>query len=85
MALILAGVAWVVLHRDSIGVAQLQSTIDGLGVWAPIAFVGLYAIGTIVASATNAGLTSSGRRVFIGFSFPVVDRPNANAKPPASK
>jgi uncharacterized membrane protein YdjX (TVP38/TMEM64 family) len=43
-----ACVAWVVLHRDLITTAAIETWLRGLGFWAPAGFVLIYAVGTVV-------------------------------------
>jgi uncharacterized membrane protein YdjX (TVP38/TMEM64 family)/rhodanese-related sulfurtransferase len=50
--LLLAGIAlaviWVALNRGRLDPAALDAWLAGLGVWAPVTYVGLYAVGTVV-------------------------------------
>jgi uncharacterized membrane protein YdjX (TVP38/TMEM64 family)/rhodanese-related sulfurtransferase len=40
--------AWATIHRDQINLAALDAVLSKLGLWAPIAYIALYAIGTVV-------------------------------------
>jgi uncharacterized membrane protein YdjX (TVP38/TMEM64 family)/rhodanese-related sulfurtransferase len=44
--LLLAGFAWIVTHRGAIDTTAIEAWVQGLGVWAPIVFVLLYATAT---------------------------------------
>ena len=41
-------IVWVAFNRDRFDVALLDAWVSGLGVWAPLIFVALYVIGTVV-------------------------------------
>jgi uncharacterized membrane protein YdjX (TVP38/TMEM64 family) len=43
-----AGVAWIVMHRDLINAGAVETWLQGLGVWAPVGFVLIYAAGTVL-------------------------------------
>jgi uncharacterized membrane protein YdjX (TVP38/TMEM64 family)/rhodanese-related sulfurtransferase len=45
--IVIAGVAWASLHRDQINLATLDAWIGSLGLWAPFAFVVLFALATV--------------------------------------
>ena len=42
-----AGVAWVVMDRNLINTGMVETWIHGFGVWAPVGFIVLYAVGTV--------------------------------------
>jgi len=44
---VIAGVVWAGLHRDQINLATLDAWIGSLGLWAPFAFVMLFALATV--------------------------------------
>jgi uncharacterized membrane protein YdjX (TVP38/TMEM64 family)/rhodanese-related sulfurtransferase len=44
---LVAAVAWVALHRDQINLATLDAQLGSLGLWAPVGYVIVYAIGTV--------------------------------------
>lgn len=50
--LILAGIAtaiaWAGVHRDELHPTALNAWLSGLGLWAPVIYVGLYAAGAVV-------------------------------------
>lgn len=46
--LIVAAAAWVLMHRELFDVGALEPAIRELGVWAPVSFVLIYAIGTVL-------------------------------------
>jgi uncharacterized membrane protein YdjX (TVP38/TMEM64 family) len=49
LALALAGaIAWALMHRDQLNPADLQQQIQHLGPWAPLAFIGLFALATVL-------------------------------------
>lgn len=45
--LLIAVVAWAAFHRDKFDLATLDSWLSSLGLWAPVGYVVLYAIGTV--------------------------------------
>src|SRR5262245_26662461 len=45
---ILAGASWLGLSRGHLDVAQIESAIGSLGPWGPVAFVALFALGTVL-------------------------------------
>lgn len=46
--LLLTGVALVALNRDKVDAAQLQAWVDDTGPWAPLLFMGIYILGTVL-------------------------------------
>ncbi|GAK34395.1 hypothetical protein JCM17846_32600 [Iodidimonas nitroreducens] len=48
LASVAAAITWAALNRDRLDPAALDAALSGLGVWAPIAYVCLYAVGTVV-------------------------------------
>ena len=48
LAAIASAVLWAAFHRDQFAVASLDRWLASLGLWAPIVYVLLFAIGTIV-------------------------------------
>lgn len=46
--LLAAAIGWVVLNRDSLDAAMLEARLAALGLWAPLAFAALYALGTVL-------------------------------------
>ena len=44
---LVAAAVWATVHRDQINLATLDSSLGSLGLWAPIGYVVLYALGTI--------------------------------------
>lgn len=48
LALLVAGAVWALAHSPMLDVASLEAWLHGLGVWAPVAFVALYVIGTVL-------------------------------------
>ena len=49
LALALAGgIAWALVHRDQLNPAELQQKIQTLGPWAPLAFIALFALATVL-------------------------------------
>ena len=66
LALVLAlaaGVAVVVGLREHVQVIELEAKVRALGVWAPLAFVALYAVGTVLF-APGSVLTLAGGALF---------------------
>lgn len=45
---IVAAIAWAWTYREELDVAAFEAWLSGFGLWAPIAYLGLYAVGTIV-------------------------------------
>jgi uncharacterized membrane protein YdjX (TVP38/TMEM64 family)/rhodanese-related sulfurtransferase len=45
---ILAGASWLALSRDQLDVAQIESAIRSVGPWGPVAYVALFALGTVL-------------------------------------
>lgn len=43
---IAGGALWLALHRDGVDPAQIERAIHDLGVWAPLGYVVLFAVGT---------------------------------------
>ncbi|MBN9511716.1 MAG: TVP38/TMEM64 family protein [Alphaproteobacteria bacterium] len=43
-----AGAVWAFTHRRTFDAASLEAWLQGLGVWAPVAFIALYVIGTVL-------------------------------------
>ncbi len=60
---IAGGVALVVGLREHIEVAELEAKVRALGPWAPLAFVALYAVGTVLF-APGSVLTLAGGALF---------------------
>ncbi len=49
IAVVLAGaIAWAGLHREHMDAAALEAWLGGLGLWAPAAFVIIYALATVL-------------------------------------
>jgi uncharacterized membrane protein YdjX (TVP38/TMEM64 family) len=49
LALALAGaIAWALVHRDQLNPAELQQQLRNLGPWAPLAFIGVFALATVL-------------------------------------
>lgn len=49
LGLAIAGAAlWLTSHRDSFDAAQIEDGIRRLGIWAPICFILLFAVGTVL-------------------------------------
>jgi len=49
LALALAGaIAWALVHRDQLNPADLQQQLQNLGPWAPLAFIGLFVLATVL-------------------------------------
>jgi uncharacterized membrane protein YdjX (TVP38/TMEM64 family) len=46
--LLMTAAAWVTIHRDQIDVATLDSWLGSLGLWAPVGYIALYAIATVI-------------------------------------
>lgn len=45
---IVAAVAWAFSNRDDFSTAAIEAWINGFGIWAPVLFVGLYALATVL-------------------------------------
>ena len=48
LAALIAAIAWVALHRDAAHPMAIADALEALGVWAPLIFVVLYALGALV-------------------------------------
>lgn len=48
LALLAAGIVWAALNRDRLDTAQIDAGLAGLGFWAPVLYIGLYAVGTVL-------------------------------------
>lgn len=48
VVVVLAGIVYVLTHRATLQPESIERLVRGLGVWAPIAFVLIYAAGTVV-------------------------------------
>ncbi|MCB1466503.1 MAG: TVP38/TMEM64 family protein, partial [Rhizobiaceae bacterium] len=44
---VVAIIIWVTLNRDQLNLAAFDAWLSGLDFWAPLAYLGLYAVGTI--------------------------------------
>ena len=47
-ALIIAAVFWVTTHSASLDLASMESSMRGLGVWAPAGYIAAYALATVL-------------------------------------
>jgi uncharacterized membrane protein YdjX (TVP38/TMEM64 family)/rhodanese-related sulfurtransferase len=47
LLLLAAAVGWAALHRDQFNLAALDAWLGSLGLWAPVGYLVLYALGTI--------------------------------------
>ena len=45
---LLAGISWLALHRELLKTASLEQELLRFGPWAPVLFVGLYALATVL-------------------------------------
>ncbi len=61
--LLLVGLAWASTRRDLFTQQAVQTQLDTMGAWAPLAFVGLYAVATPMF-APGSALTLAGGAVF---------------------
>ena len=48
LVLIVGAAVWVVLHREALAPGAIAATLEGLGVWAPVLFVLVYAAGAVL-------------------------------------
>ncbi len=48
LALVATAIALVTLNRDQLNPESLDAWLSGFGIWAPVVYVGLYALGTVV-------------------------------------
>ncbi len=46
--LLVAGAGWALMHRDVLALESIQAELGALGLWAPIGFILIYAIGTVM-------------------------------------
>ena len=63
LAAVAAGVAWVIVNREALDVAALETWVLGFGIWAPLVFVGLYAAAAPLG-APGSVLTVAGGVLF---------------------
>ena len=40
--------AWLLTHRQIIDVGNIEPALRGLGIWAPVGFIAIYATGTVL-------------------------------------
>ena len=62
-ALLVAGIAWAATHRDALSEQAIRHQLESLGSWAPLAFVGAYALGSTLFLPGSA-LTAVGGALF---------------------
>jgi uncharacterized membrane protein YdjX (TVP38/TMEM64 family) len=58
-----AGATWAVAHRSALDAAALEGLLAGLGPWAPLAFIALYAASTVLL-VPGSVLTLAGGALF---------------------
>ena len=46
--LLLVGAGWALTHRDVLSLESIQPALRALGIWAPIAFILIYATATVL-------------------------------------
>ena len=46
--LLVAGVGWMLTHRDMLKLESIEPALRTLGIWAPIGFILIYAIATVL-------------------------------------
>lgn len=63
LALLGAGVAWALAHRDALDAQVIQAALDRLGPWAAPSFVAVYAVGALLFLPGSV-LTAAGGAVF---------------------
>ena len=63
LAVVAAGVAWVIVNRDALDVAALEDWVLGFGIWTPLVFVVLYAAAAPLF-APGSALTLAGGVLF---------------------
>jgi uncharacterized membrane protein YdjX (TVP38/TMEM64 family) len=63
LAAVIAGVAWVIVNRDALDVAELEAWVLGFGIWAPLVFIALYAAAAPLG-APGSALTLAGGVLF---------------------
>ncbi len=61
--LLLAGIAWAATHRDLLAEQAIRQQLEALGSWAPLAFVGAYALASTLFLPGSA-LTAAGGALF---------------------
>lgn len=62
LALVVAGVVLGILYRDRFSREALEAWIGALGIWAPLVYMGVYAVGTLFVA--GAALTLVGGALF---------------------
>ena len=63
LALVVAGIAWGLLHRGNLTLAALETWVHGAGIWGPFVFMAVYALGTLLF-LPGAVLTLAGGALF---------------------
>lgn len=63
LALVVAGIVWGFLHRGDLTLDTLESRVHGAGIWGPLVFMAIYAIGTLLF-LPGAVLTLAGGALF---------------------
>lgn len=46
--LLAAAIAWAIVHRQSFDAATVETAIRDMGIWGPLAYMALYAVGTVL-------------------------------------
>lgn len=46
--LLVGGIAWAIANRQRFDVGAIEAAIHGMGAWAPLAYMGLYAVATVL-------------------------------------
>ena len=46
--LLAAGIAWAIANRQRFDVGAIEAAMHGMGAWAPLAYMGLYAVATVL-------------------------------------
>jgi uncharacterized membrane protein YdjX (TVP38/TMEM64 family) len=48
LLLLAVAAVWLAMHRQMIELASLEPTLRALGIWAPVGFIAIYAVGTVL-------------------------------------
>ncbi len=48
LLLLAAGVGWMLMHGDLLELGSIEPALHAFGIWAPIGFILIYAIATVV-------------------------------------
>jgi len=56
-----AGAGWALLNRDELDLSALETSVQALGMWAPAAFIGFFALATSMTKSCVSPRSSRDR------------------------